>query len=109
VEGNKENSNGGGNGTKATVQVHSAEIEQLMKNDESIIKLLNDWIGPNGACERRHAELQKGIIEREKKIILNASQTRWQWGAIVGLAGGLSAWVGYVTRLIVDHFQMGGK
>ena len=95
----------GGNGNKLILAVQETKIDMIL----DILKRIDFRLDKEEAeCNKRHDEIDQGILEREKKLAVNASQTRWQWGAIVGVASGFSAWVGYLTRLIVDHIRNGG-
>lgn len=91
-----------GNGNK--LLVHEVEIKHLTDAIADQTKLLNDMFGPNGLCFKKHNEIDKSAAEREKKISAAMTQTKWQWGAILGIGGALT----YLYKVIIEWFQKGG-
>lgn len=50
-----------------------------------------------------------GICFKERfKNARSRMQTKWQWGAISILALIGSGWLGYLTRIVIEHFENGG-
>ena len=90
-----------GNGEKAVMK---RDIEELEKKIDDL----------STTFVTRFTKVEKffdagGICEKSRgKVDAVATQTKWQWGAITALTAGISAWLGYVTRIVIEHFQRGG-
>jgi hypothetical protein len=92
-----DNSSGGGNGTKLAIAVQEEKIDNILDLLNQQNAILNTYFGAEGVCP----------IERGKNAATRL-QTKWQWKAIVGVSVAGSGWLGYVTRLMIEHFQRGG-
>jgi hypothetical protein len=81
-----ENGNGGNNPMRGNIR----SLYEKVDNIEKIVMGLQAFFAPGAMCEQSRRRVEAG-----------AAQTKWQWVAITVLA----AWIGYVTRILIEHFQ----